>query len=53
MVDSMDQMVSSRILENGTWEPQLLTLLAKLAASARSFLNVGTQTGLEAVVVAR
>jgi hypothetical protein len=46
IVDSTDTIVSQTILETGTWQPQLLTLISRLLKPRQKVINLGAQTGL-------
>lgn len=46
VVDSADQVVSESILQTGTWQPQLLFLIATLIDKADNIINLGAQLGL-------
>lgn len=53
IVDRTDEVVSRSILETGTWQPQLLTLISSLLRAGDRVINLGCQTGFEAVVMGK
>lgn len=46
IVDRTDAVVSETILETGSWQPQLLTLISRLVLPHQKVVNLGAQTGL-------
>lgn len=52
-VDTYDATVSRTIANTGTWEPDFIGLLGKLVKQGDVVLNVGAQTGLEAIVMGK
>jgi hypothetical protein len=52
-VDSKDTMVSSQIAASGTWEPGYIALIGHIVKPGNSVLNLGSQSGLEALVMGK
>lgn len=52
-VDSKDTMVSSQIAASGTWEPGYIALIGHIVKLGNSVLNLGSQSGLEALVMGK
>lgn len=52
-VDSQDTMVSATIANSGTWEPAYVSLLGHLVKPGNNVLNLGSQSGLEALVMGK
>lgn len=52
-VDSMDTMVSFTISNAGTWEPNFISLIGKIVKPGNNVLNLGSQSGLEALVMGK
>lgn len=53
IVDATDAAVSKRILDGGSWEQKVLTLIAAIVKPGYSLVNLGTQTGLEAIMMGK
>jgi FkbM family methyltransferase len=53
IVDPTDQVVSKSILDTGSWETSLLTFIAAFVSPTHSVLNIGSQTGMEAVLMGK
>jgi predicted O-methyltransferase YrrM len=53
IVDGIDQVVSKSILDTGSWETSLLTLIAAFVSPKQKVMNIGSQTGMEAVLMGR
>ena len=53
LVDSSDSVVSEKIMSEGSWQPQLIYLISKLVHPGDTVLNLGSQTGMEAIVIGR
>lgn len=52
-VDSKDTMVSNVIATSGTWEPGYVSLVGNLVKPGNNVLNLGSQSGLEALVMGK
>ena len=52
-VDSKDTMVSSQIAGSGTWEPGYIALIGHIVKPGNNVLNLGSQSGLEALVMGK
>ena len=52
-VDSMDKRVSKIISATGTWEPSLISLIGHIVKPGDNVLNLGSQSGLEALVMGK
>lgn len=52
-VDVMDNTVSRFIANTGTWEPSLINIITKIVKKGDSVLNVGSQSGLEAIIMGK
>ena len=52
-VDSKDGFVSSVIENAGTWEPYNINLIGHFVKAGDSILNLGSQSGLEAVIMGK
>jgi hypothetical protein len=52
-VDSKDLFVSNTISYSGTWEPDYINLIGYLVKPGHKVLNLGSQTGLEALVMGK
>lgn len=52
-IDAKDTMVSNSIASSGTWEPNYVSLLGHLIKPGNSVLNLGSQSGLEALVMGK
>lgn len=53
IVDLTDQTVSRVIREKGLWQSDIMHLLALFVEPGMKVLNVGPQTGLEAIMIGR
>lgn len=53
IVDSTDQVVSKSILDTGSWETSLLTLIAAFVSTNQKVMNIGSQTGMEATLMGK
>lgn len=53
LVDSTDSIVSETILIRGSWEAQLLYLIAKIVKPGMNILNLGAQLGEEALLMGK
>lgn len=53
IVDLTDQTVSRVIRETGMWQSDIMHLLALFVESGMTVLNVGPQTGLEAIMIGK
>jgi hypothetical protein len=53
VVDSIDEAVSRSIRDKGTWQPELIHVMAMFAQPGDTILNLGPQTGLEAVILGK
>ena len=45
-VDRKDNLVSKRIIDNGTWETYIANLIKHLVKEGDHVLNLGSQTGM-------
>lgn len=52
-VDSKDSMVSRSIQVGGTWEPGYINLIGHLVKPGDSVLNLGSQSGLQAIIMGK
>ena len=52
-VDAKDYMVSNSITLSGTWEPNYINLIAHIVKPGNNVLNLGSQSGLEAIVMGK
>lgn len=52
-VDSLDGTVSSTITYSGTWEPNYISLIGTIVKPGNSVMNLGSQSGLEALVMGK
>jgi hypothetical protein len=52
-VDAVDRTVSDRIASSGTWEDGYVSLIGHLVKDGDRVLNLGSQTGLEALVMGK
>lgn len=52
-VDSKDQTVSKIIINTGTWQPHFINLIGHLVKPGDNVLNLGSQSGLEAIVMGK
>lgn len=50
-VDRYDGVVSKSIKRSGTWEPQNIKMMAFLIEEGDTILNLGSQSGLEALIM--
>ncbi len=53
VIDTKDQTAYNYMLKYGTWDAHFLYLMSKLVKENEKILNVGTQNGLEAVVLGK
>jgi predicted O-methyltransferase YrrM len=53
IIDPVDEAVSRSILDKGTWQPELIHVMVMFIQPGQTFLNLGTQTGLEAVILGK
>jgi hypothetical protein len=53
IVDDYDQTVSKSIMEKGTWNPSQIHIIARFMQPGMSALNLGPQTGLEAILIGK
>lgn len=52
-VDGKDMTVSRSIQSSGTWEPEYINLIGHIVQKGNSVLNLGSQSGLEALVMGK
>ena len=52
-VDVIDNTVSKFIANTGTWEPSLINIITKIVKKGDKVLNVGSQSGLEAIIMGK
>jgi hypothetical protein len=52
-VDDQDGLVSGVIASAGTWEPHFINLIAHIIKPGDYALNLGSQSGLEALVIGK
>lgn len=52
-VDSLDGTVSATISNSGTWEPNYISLIGVLVKPGNYVMNLGSQSGLEALVMGK
>lgn len=52
-VDAKDTTVSYKISATGTWEPSLISLIGHIVKPGDKVLNLGSQSGLEALVMGK
>ena len=52
-VDDQDGLVSGVIASAGTWEPHFINLIAHILKPGDYALNLGSQSGLEALVIGK
>ena len=52
-VDSKDYMVSNNIAITRTWEPNYINLIGHIVKPGNKVLNLGSQSGLEALVMGK
>ena len=52
-VDNTDMDVSRIIAKTGTWEPHFIRLIGHIVKPGMNVLNLGSQTGLEAMVMGK
>lgn len=52
-VDSKDHSVSNFIANTGTWEPHYINLIGHIVKPGDNVLNLGSQSGLEALVMGK
>ena len=52
-VDSKDKTVSRYITSSGTWEAGNIQLIGHLVKPGDNVMNVGSQSGLEAIVMGK
>jgi hypothetical protein len=52
-VDSRDAIVSRQIMYSGTWEPHYIALLGYIIKPGYNVLNLGSQSGLEALIMGK
>lgn len=52
-VDGKDGLVSRMIMNYGVWEPGLANLMKHLVKPGDNVLNLGSQSGMEAIMLAR
>lgn len=53
IVDAEDHTVSSYIINGGTWEPRLIHGMTSFIKKGDTILNLGSQTGMEAVYLGK
>jgi len=53
IVDAKDEVVYKGLASEGTWDAHFLYLLSKLVSQNQTVLNIGSQTGLEAVILGK
>ena len=53
VVDSKDNFVSRVIKTQGFWEPHIANLIKHLVKEGDIAVNLGSQTGMEALIIAR
>ena len=49
----MDTMGPFTISNTGTWEPNFISLIGKIVKPGKNVLNLGSQSGLEALVMGK
>ena len=52
-VDNTDKTVSQSIAALGTWEPHYIRLMGYIVKPGMNVLNLGSQVGLEAIVLGK
>lgn len=52
-VDAMDNFVSRDIWKTGTWSPDNINLIGHVVKPGDKILNLGSQTGIEAMVMGK
>lgn len=52
-VDARDLTVSAVIGSGGTWEPGYIQLFSRLVKEGDNILNLGSQSGLEALILGK
>lgn len=52
-VDSMDNLVSVYIAQTGTWEDQYINLISHIIRPGFNVINIGSQSGLEALIMGK
>lgn len=52
-VDSKDYSVSSIIANSGTWQPHYINLIGHIVKKGDNVLNLGSQSGLEAIIMGK
>jgi hypothetical protein len=52
-IDQKDFLVSNMIDKTGTWEPHFINLISHIVKAGDNVINLGSQSGLEAVVMGK
>ena len=52
-VDSLDGTVYNMITAAGTWEPNYINLIGHIVKPGHNVMNLGSQSGLEALVMGK
>lgn len=52
-VDAKDNTVSKYLILLGTWEPHNLHIVGKIVKPGQTVLNLGSQSGFEAIVMGK
>ena len=52
-VDNTDKAVSTSIAKRGTWEPHYIKLIGHIVKPGMNILNLGSQSGLEAIIMGK